>query len=61
MEVTIKVQMLLQNCEAFVITLKKQFKNNDQSFNSKIKAVRSQFRGVRNVEYFIYRLTNIYT
>jgi transposase len=28
-----------------------------ESFNAKIKAFRSQFRGVRNVEFFLYRLT----
>lgn len=31
-----------------------------ESFNSKIKAFRSQFRGVRNVEFFLYRLTQLY-
>lgn len=31
-----------------------------ESFNAKIKAFRAQFRGVRNVEYFLFRLTNIY-
>lgn len=31
-----------------------------ESFNAKIKAFRSQFRGVRNVEYFLFRLTQIY-
>lgn len=31
-----------------------------KSFNAKIKAFRSQFRGVRNIEYFLFRLTNIY-
>jgi transposase len=30
------------------------------SFNTKIKGVRSQFRGVRNIEFFLFRLTNIY-
>jgi hypothetical protein len=30
-----------------------------ESFNAKIKAFRSQFRGVRNVEFFPFR-TNIY-
>ncbi|WP_242667504.1 hypothetical protein [Flavobacterium sp. AJR] len=25
-----------------------------------MKAFRSQFRGVRNVEFFLFRLTNIY-
>ena len=31
-----------------------------ESFNAKIKAIKSQFRGVRNVEFFLFRLTNIY-
>lgn len=31
-----------------------------ESFNAKIKAFRSQFRGVRNVKFFLYRLTKIY-
>ncbi|REG88380.1 ISAon1 family transposase [Flavobacterium aquicola] len=31
-----------------------------ESFNAKIKAFTSKFRGVRNVEYFLFRLTNIY-
>ncbi|MEQ9426102.1 MAG: transposase, partial [Cyclobacteriaceae bacterium] len=31
-----------------------------ESFNAKIKAFRNQFRGVRNVEFFLFRLANIY-
>ena len=31
-----------------------------ESFNAKIKALRSQFRGVRNIEFFMYRLAKIY-
>ena len=31
-----------------------------ESFNAKIKAFRSEFRGVRNIEFFLLRLTNIY-
>lgn len=31
-----------------------------ESFNAKIKAFRAQFRGVRQREFFIYRLTKIY-
>lgn len=31
-----------------------------ESFNAKIKAFRAQFRGVRNVEFFLYRLTKIF-
>lgn len=31
-----------------------------ESFNAKIKAFRAQFRGVRNVEFFLFRLSNIY-
>jgi transposase len=33
---------------------------SSESLNAKIKAFRSQFRGVRNVEFFLFRLTNIY-
>lgn len=32
-----------------------------ESFNAKIKAFRAQFRGVKNVEFFLYRLTTIFT
>ncbi|MBJ6368965.1 transposase [Snuella sedimenti] len=31
-----------------------------ESFNAKIKAFRSQFRGVKNTEFFLFRLTQIY-
>lgn len=31
-----------------------------ESFNAKIKALRTQFRGVRNVSFFLYRLSKIY-
>ena len=31
-----------------------------ESFNAKIKALRRQFRGVRNVSFFLFRLANIY-
>ena len=31
-----------------------------ESFNAKIKAFRMQFRGVRNVEFFLFRLTQIF-
>lgn len=31
-----------------------------ESFNAKIKSFRSQFRGVRNVSFFLFRLANIY-
>jgi len=31
-----------------------------ESFNAKIKAFRAQFRGVKNIEFFLFRLTNIY-
>ncbi len=30
-----------------------------ESFNAKIKAFRSQFRGVKNTEFFLFRLTQI--
>ena len=31
-----------------------------ESFNAKIKAFRTQFRGARNIEFFLFRLTNIF-
>lgn len=31
-----------------------------ESFNAKIKAFRTQFRGVRNIDFFLFRLTNIF-
>ena len=31
-----------------------------ESFNAKVKAFRSNLRGVRDVKYFLFRLTNIY-
>ena len=31
-----------------------------ESFNAKIKAFRSQFRGVKNIPFFLFRLSNIY-
>ncbi|MEN3324969.1 transposase [Mariniflexile soesokkakense] len=32
-----------------------------ESFNAKIKAYRAQFRGVKNVEFFLFRLTKIFS
>ena len=32
-----------------------------ESFNAKIKAFRAQFRGVRNIPFFLFRLSNIFT
>ncbi|WP_218017731.1 ISAon1 family transposase [Formosa haliotis] len=31
-----------------------------ESFNAKIKAFRAQFRGVRNIDFFLFRLASIY-
>lgn len=31
-----------------------------EAFNAKIKSFRAQFRGVRNIEFFLFRLANIY-
>lgn len=31
-----------------------------ESFNAKVKALRRQFRGVRNIPFFLYRLSKIY-
>ena len=31
-----------------------------ESFNAKIKAFRAQFRGVRNIDFFLFRLSNVF-
>ena len=31
-----------------------------ESFNAKIKAFRSQFRGVKDVSFFLFRLTKLF-
>lgn len=31
-----------------------------ESFNAKIKAFRAQFRGVRNIDFFLYKLAKLY-
>ncbi|MBU3122886.1 transposase [Sinomicrobium sp. 2019215] len=31
-----------------------------ESFNAKIKAFRAQFRGVKNTEFFLFRLSRIF-
>ncbi|WP_428233126.1 transposase [Flavobacterium sp.] len=31
-----------------------------ESFNTKINAFRSQFRGVRNIDFFLFRLFNLF-
>jgi len=31
-----------------------------ESFNAKIKALRAAFRGVKNISFFLFRLSNIY-
>ncbi|KAF2516627.1 transposase [Flavobacterium foetidum] len=35
-------------------------KASAESFNAKIKAFRSQFRGVRKVDFFLFRLSNLF-
>ena len=45
-------------------TIINYFENRDtnafaESFNAKIKAFRSQFRGVRDIPFFIYRLAKL--
>ncbi|WP_254423253.1 transposase [Flavobacterium sp. A45] len=31
-----------------------------EPFNAKIKAFRSQFKGVRNIDFFLFRLSNLF-
>ncbi|MEZ4971293.1 MAG: transposase [Flavobacteriaceae bacterium] len=32
-----------------------------ESFNTKLKAIRVKFRGVENTEFFLFRLTRLFT
>jgi transposase len=46
-------------------TILNYFKNRStnvsaESFNAKIKAFRSQFKGVKNMKFFLYRLTKLF-
>ena len=41
--------------------LNKSTNASAESFNAKVKAFRSQFRGVRNTQYFLYRLIKLYS
>ncbi|WP_218849824.1 transposase [Winogradskyella vidalii] len=34
--------------------------NAAEAFNVKIKAFRTQFKGVKNIEFFLFRLTTIF-
>lgn len=54
-----------RSIQAHYLKIINYFKNRatnaaSESFNAKIKAFRAQFRGVRNIEFFMYRLTKIY-
>lgn len=54
-----------KSIERHYVTILNYFDNRStnasaESFNAKIKAFRAQFRGVRNVELFLYRLTQLY-
>lgn len=54
-----------RSIEAHYLTILNYFNNRStnasaESFNAKIKAFRSVFRGVKNVSFFLYRLAKIY-
>ncbi len=56
---------IARSIEAHYLTILNYFNNRStnasaESFNAKIKAFRSAFRGVRNVSFFLFRLANIY-
>ncbi|WP_240377647.1 transposase [Arachidicoccus soli] len=40
--------------------MKRSTNASAESFNAKVKAFRSQFRGVKSIEFFLYRLTKLY-
>jgi transposase len=54
-----------RSIQSHYLTILNYFNNRStnasaESFNAKIKSFRSQFRGVRNVSFFLFRLANIY-
>lgn len=54
-----------RSIQSHYLTILNYFNNRStnasaESFNAKIKAFRSQFRGVRNISFFLFRLANIY-
>lgn len=56
---------IARSIEEHYLTVLNYFNNRStnasaESFNAKIKAFRSAFRGVRNVSFFLFRLSNIY-
>lgn len=58
-------QTVSRSIEQHYVTILNYFDNRStnasaESFNAKIKAFRSQFRGVRSVAFFLYRLTRLY-
>ena len=56
------VSRSIQNNYQYIINFFENRNTNAsaESFNAKIKAFRSQFRGVRSKPFFLYRLTKIY-
>ena len=54
-------QAIMNNCQ----TILNYFDNSStnasaESFNAKVKVFRSQFRGVRDISFFIFRLAKIF-
>ena len=57
------VSKTIQNKDETILNYFKNISTNAsaESFNAKIKAYRVHYRGVKNVKFFLYRLTKIYT
>lgn len=58
-------QTIARSIQSHYLTILNYFDNRStnasaESFNAKIKAFRSAFRGVRNISFFLFRLSNIY-
>lgn len=56
---------IAKSIQEHYITILNYFENRStnasaESFNAKIKAFRAAFRGVKNIEFFLFRLSNIY-
>ena len=50
----------LDALKAKVYDYQQQLIREDEPVNAKIKAFRSQFRGVRDIPFFLFRLSKIY-
>ena len=54
-------QGFMNNCQTILSYFNNRSTNaSAESFNAKVKAFRAQFRGVRDIPFFIFRLAKIF-